>query len=334
MTLAARRAALRHRRLRADLAPRRLRRGDARRHRGQRPRRPDRRPCRRRQLSCEPARRHGERRRNRRGGSLRLPPRPPRHRHGRHLHRRARHRPEEDRLYGGRARARRRSTSCAASRRPSIRRTCSIRARCSRCDGADDVGRPFFRSDPTSFHRQPGRNRDPHRARRVGTGDHRGRRLRSGRRAGAACRAGRRGRRPFRRRRPRLPRHRRADRRSDCSRLRRRPSRLRFLKRERRLRPSLGRSRPRLCRSVAGNPGALRRQGAGADAGQEPRRAPRSRARIGRRASKRRRPSSPRWDRAPRSCSRPYRAAAAAACASSTIRRSSKTLTRAADRKR
>ena len=52
---------------------------------------------------CEPARRHGQRRRNRRGGGLRLPPRPPRHRHGRHLHRRARHRPEEDRLYGGRA---------------------------------------------------------------------------------------------------------------------------------------------------------------------------------------------------------------------------------------
>ena len=38
------------------------------------------------------------------GGSLRLPPRPPRHRHGRHLHRRARRRPEEDRLHGGRAR--------------------------------------------------------------------------------------------------------------------------------------------------------------------------------------------------------------------------------------
>ncbi len=58
----------------------------------------------------EPARRHGQPRRDRRGGGLRLPPRPPRHRHGRHLHRRARHRPEEDRLYGGRARARRRST--------------------------------------------------------------------------------------------------------------------------------------------------------------------------------------------------------------------------------
>ncbi len=49
-----RRAAVRHRRLRADLAPRRLRRGDARGHQGERPHRADRRPCRRRQFSCRP----------------------------------------------------------------------------------------------------------------------------------------------------------------------------------------------------------------------------------------------------------------------------------------
>ncbi len=46
----------------------------------------------------------GERQRDRGRRSLRLPPRPPRHRHGRHLHRRARDRAEEDRLHGGRAR--------------------------------------------------------------------------------------------------------------------------------------------------------------------------------------------------------------------------------------
>ena len=59
---AARRAAVRHRRLRADLAPRRLRRGDAARHRRAGPDRADRRPCRRRQLPRQPAGRHERRR--------------------------------------------------------------------------------------------------------------------------------------------------------------------------------------------------------------------------------------------------------------------------------
>ena len=104
------RPAVRHRHLRADLAPRRLRRGDARRHRRERTRRADRRSCRRRQFPRQPHRRHDQCKGDRGGGRLRLPPRPPRHRHGRHLHRRARRRAEKDRLYGGRARGRRRGS--------------------------------------------------------------------------------------------------------------------------------------------------------------------------------------------------------------------------------
>ena len=93
-------AALRDRRLRADLAARRMRRGDPARPRRERADRADRRPCRRRQFPSsaplidpndpdEIARGRGV---QRRGWSH------ARHRHGRHLHRRARRRPEEDRL--------------------------------------------------------------------------------------------------------------------------------------------------------------------------------------------------------------------------------------------
>ena len=52
--------------------------------------------------------------------AFRLSPRPSRHRHGRHLHRRARRRPEEAGIHGRRAWRRSRSTSCAASKRRSI----------------------------------------------------------------------------------------------------------------------------------------------------------------------------------------------------------------------
>ena len=55
---AARRAAVRHRCLRADLAPRRMRRGDAGDIAAERPDRADRRPRRRRQFPCHPADRH------------------------------------------------------------------------------------------------------------------------------------------------------------------------------------------------------------------------------------------------------------------------------------
>ena len=78
------------------------------------------------------------------------PPRPSRHRHGGHLHRRARRRPEEAGIYGGGAWGRSPSTSCAASKPRSTRRTCSIRARCSTPDGR--VGR---RSFSLSFPRKP-----------------------------------------------------------------------------------------------------------------------------------------------------------------------------------
>ena len=133
---AARRAAVRHRRLRADLAPCRLRRGDARRHQAKRPRRADRRPCRRRQFPREPAHRHGQQGRDRGRGRFRrtaspIAPSPwaaP-----------APASTASARRSGNiwkRSTGRSRSTSCAASRPRSIRRTCSIRARCSTPDEA------------------------------------------------------------------------------------------------------------------------------------------------------------------------------------------------------
>ena len=73
----------------------------------ERPDRADRRPCRRRQLPRQPARRHERPRRDRARRALRRPPGASRHRHGRHLHRRARRRPEEDRLPRSRATPRR-----------------------------------------------------------------------------------------------------------------------------------------------------------------------------------------------------------------------------------
>ena len=98
-----------------------------------RPRRADRRPRRRRQFPREPAGRHGEPGGDRGGGSLRLPPRPSRHRHGRHLHRRARRRPEEDRLHGGRARGGGGGPDAPGQGRVRSRGTCSTRGRFSRC---------------------------------------------------------------------------------------------------------------------------------------------------------------------------------------------------------
>ena len=74
---------------------------------------PDRRPCRRRQFPRRAARRPQRRRRSR--ARQRLPRTPGRTRasDGRHLHRRARHRPGQDEVYGGRAR---RAGACGHAR--------------------------------------------------------------------------------------------------------------------------------------------------------------------------------------------------------------------------
>lgn len=87
------------------LAARGMRGGDEARHRRDRAHGADRRPCRRRQLPHPAARRCRQPRGDVRGGRLPRPARRPRAGPGRHLHGRARDRPEEDALHGKRARA-------------------------------------------------------------------------------------------------------------------------------------------------------------------------------------------------------------------------------------
>ena len=72
-------------------------------HRRERSDRPHRRPCRRRQLPSGPDRRPGRRGRDGPGQRRQRTPGPPRHRHGRHLHRRTRHRHGQDGLPDRRA---------------------------------------------------------------------------------------------------------------------------------------------------------------------------------------------------------------------------------------
>jgi len=110
--LASRRRGGDHRCLRADLGPCRLRRRDARRHRPDRPARPDRRPCRRRQFPCHAAVRCRQCRGEARGAGLSRPAHRARLAHARHLQRRARRGPGQDPLSRARARRRRRCDDC------------------------------------------------------------------------------------------------------------------------------------------------------------------------------------------------------------------------------
>ena len=80
------------------------------------------RPCRRRQLPPDDPGRSGQTRRNRAGVGPQRTARPASARHGRHLHRRARHRPRQARV-PGRGVRRGAWTSCARSRRRSTRTT-------------------------------------------------------------------------------------------------------------------------------------------------------------------------------------------------------------------
>ena len=99
---AARRARAVDRCLRADLAARRMHRRDRGRHRRDRADRADRRPCRRRQFPHAGADGYQRSQGDRTGGGVRRAAQRAGAAHGRHLHRRARHRAGQDRLHRSR----------------------------------------------------------------------------------------------------------------------------------------------------------------------------------------------------------------------------------------